>query len=44
VDTEDVVEAMRRVQRIAPATNLVPNGENVVKITRRLKLQKLLTA
>lgn len=44
VDTEDVVEAMRRVQRIAPTTNLVPNGENVVKITRRLKLRKLLTA
>jgi hypothetical protein len=41
VDTEDVVEAMRRVQLIAPTRNLVPNGE---KIARRKKLRKLLTA
>lgn len=47
VDTEDVVEAMRRVQQItptAPTTNLVPNGERTVKTALRGKLQKLLTA
>jgi hypothetical protein len=44
VDTEHLVEAMRRVQQIAPTRNLVPNGEKVVKITRRKKLRKLLTA
>jgi integrase len=44
VDTDDVVEAMRRVQQIAPTTNLVPNGEKTVKNSRRGKLHKLLTA
>jgi integrase len=48
VDTEDVVEAMRRVQQsvqqVASMTNLVPNGERLVKIARRRKHQKLLTA
>jgi len=43
VDTEDVVEAMRRVQQTTPSTNLVPNGEKIVKITRRSKRRKLLT-
>jgi integrase len=37
VDTEDVVEAMRRVQTVAPSrrsrtNNLVSNGENIVKM------------
>jgi len=44
VDTDDVVEATRRVQQIAPTTNLVPNGEKIVKISRRGKRQRLLTA
>jgi len=43
VDTEDVVEAMRRVQQIAPTTNLALNGEKIVKTNRRGKRQKLLT-
>jgi hypothetical protein len=43
VDTEDVVEAMRRVQQTTPSTNLVPNGEKIVKNARRTKRQKLLT-
>lgn len=48
VDTEDVVEAMRRVQQsvrqVASTTNLVPDGERSVKIARRRKRQKLLTS
>jgi integrase len=37
VDTEDVVEAMRRVQTVAPSrrsrtNNLASNGENIVKM------------
>ncbi len=44
VDTEDVVEAMRRVQRAAKETNLVPNGERTVKTIRPGKPRKLLTA
>jgi hypothetical protein len=37
VDTEDVVEAMRRVQIASPSrrsrtNNLVSNGENIVKM------------
>jgi integrase len=33
VDTEDVVDAMRRVQTVTPAAiNLVPDGEKIVKI------------
>jgi integrase len=44
VDTEDVVEAMRRVQRAAKAnTDLVPNGERTVKTIRPRKPKKLLT-
>lgn len=43
VDTEDVVEAMRRVQQIPTATNLVPNGENTVKKLQRGKPDRLLT-
>jgi integrase len=43
VDTEDVVEAMRRVQQTTPSTNLVPNGEKIVKIRRPRQHQKLLT-
>jgi hypothetical protein len=32
-DTEDVVDAMRRVQTVAPVANsLVPNGEKIVKM------------
>jgi len=42
VDTEDVVEAMQRVQRTASTTNLVPNGEKIVKTVRKLGHQKLL--
>ncbi len=48
VDTEDVVEAMRRVQQsvrqVASTTNLVPNGERSVKIARQGNRHKLLTA
>jgi len=45
VDTEDVVEAMRRVQKAAKAnTNLVPNGEESVKIAHLTKRKKLLTS
>jgi hypothetical protein len=33
VDTEDVVDAMRRVQTVAPAANsLTPDGEKLVKM------------
>jgi len=43
VDTDDVVEAMRHVQQLTPTTNLVPNGEKIVKISGQGKRQKLLT-
>ena len=44
VDTEDVVDAMRRVQAAVPASKgLVPNGEKIVKIRRQRQRQKLLT-
>lgn len=43
VDTEDVVEAMRKVQQIAQA-NVVPNGERSVKTARLAKHRKPLTA
>src|ERR1700731_1877849 len=43
VDTEDVVDAMRRVQAAVPASKgLVPNGEKIVKIRRPRQHQKLL--
>jgi integrase len=44
VDEQDVVEAMRRVQQIAPPTNLVPDGEKSVKTGRLKRRQKLLIA
>jgi len=44
VDTEDVVDAMRRVQAAVPASKgLVPNGEKI-KIRRPRQHQKLLTS
>jgi integrase len=44
VDTEDVVDAMRRVQAVVPAANgLVSNGEKIVKNARSGRRQKLLT-
>jgi integrase len=44
VDVDDVVDAMRRVQQQAPTTNLVPNGERIVKTARRTKRRNLLTS
>jgi len=45
VDTEDVVDAMRRVQTVVQApTALVSNGEKIVKEPRLGRRQKLLTA
>lgn len=40
IDTEDVVEAMRRVQ----SSGLVPFSEKSVKTTRPVRRQKQLTA
>src|SRR6266550_9273259 len=45
VDTEDLVDAMRRIQAAVPASKgLVPNGEKIVKICRPRRHQKLLTS
>jgi len=44
VDTEDVMEAMRRVQESARTKHLVPNGEKSVKTVRPGRGRKLLTA
>jgi integrase len=45
VDTEDVVDAMRRVQDVVPASKgLVSDGEKIVKNARFGRRQKLLTA
>ena len=45
VDTEEVVDAMRRVQAAVPASKgLLPNGEKTVKIRRPRQHQKLLTS
>src|SRR6266550_8184862 len=45
VDTEDVGDAMRRVQTAVPASKgLLPNGEKIVKIRRPRRHQKLLTS
>jgi len=46
VDTEDVVEAMRRVQTVAPRRNsglknLVSNGEKIVKMLPSLRRKSL---
>jgi len=42
VDTEDVVEAMRRVQGKASVKGLVSNGEKSVKVTGRSRRKMLL--
>ena len=44
VDTDDVIEAMRRVQQSARTKHLVPNGEKSVKTVRPVRGRKLLTA
>ena len=45
VNTEDIVDAMRRVQAAVPASKgLVPNGEKTVKIRRPRRHRKLLTS
>lgn len=44
VDTDDVIEAMRRVQQSARTKHLVPNGEKSVKTMRPGQRLKVLTA